>query len=274
MMLEQLIPRALLDAQNGDFEAAQQELFLAHSIAQSADLFHIQAALGAHIARLQIRMALQQNNLAPLEQVAAWVRQTQLTHTWQQDRTYIPFMLHHGEFEALTYARYLLLIGDIAKVKEITAWAKARFESRGAHFLTFETDLLTCLTTSDQAQAQQAFKAALDKVKHQNAPRLLLDFDAQLGSRISELTRGMELDDWTQELIAGFEGHQQSFPVPTSEDRDVLQHMAKGMKHEEIASRRNEPKETTRSLIHRIYAMLGVKQRSDALTKARRLGWI
>lgn len=272
-MIENLIPLAMIEAQKHNYLAAQEQLALASELAESCGLIHIQAALGAHMARLHMRMAMHSKELGPLEAVAAWVRQTRIADDWNKPRLYVPIMLHDPEYEALTYARYLLLTGHHTKVRQIAEWAIQQCFDRGAGFPRYECEVLLSLTSTEPAQAKTYMQQAVQRVKQQNAPRLLHDFGAVLGNQIEELI-GETDDPWIQELIAGFAEDKHAFPAPSPQEHQILQLMSQGMKHEEIAQKRAEALDATMEHINHLYQMLDVKQRSDCLTKARRFGWV
>ncbi len=263
----------------GDPAAAQTTLQRALHVAQDAG-----------VPRLVDWMAVEQARLALLQgDVAAAVR-------WSQTRG---LSIHDAftymvEIDYLTLAQTLLATGrpgDAVQLLERLLDAATAHGRIGNAIEALATLALALHAHSQSARALTTLEHALTLAAPEGYMRTFLDLGPPLALRLREVlarlhrapARDAGLIAYIQQLLAAFPAAaatpalaDSAAPIePLSErEHEVLRLIAAGLSNQEIAARLVVGLSTVKKHVNHIYAKLGATSRTQALVRARELGWL
>jgi len=286
-----------------DLEAAARHL--AKGIELGAQWGNVDALCGDHVALARVRLAQRDlaGALASLEEAERLVRE-QTVHPlaaaqvgafrahlwlvegnlaaagrWVQDRGLTvesdPATMHGGE--ALVLARLLMARGKAAAaarwLARLLAWAD------GSGRLGDTAQVLAMLALADSAQSLAHLERALSLAEAEGYVRLFVDEGPPMAALLRRAAWQGIAADYAGRLLAVFEAGAASpppsgaLPEPLSErELEVLRLVAAGLSNREIAGRLVIAVSTVKSHTNSLYGKLNVKNRTQAVARARALG--
>jgi len=230
------------------------------------------------MAAWQARMWLAQGNL---DAAAQWASERGL----YSDEG--PILLREMEYMAL--ARILITQGLLEEATKVLQHLLGAAEAGGHTTRTIELLMLQALATQagdDTTQAMVRLEQALTLAEPGGFIRIFVDEGPPMARLLYEaLSRGIA-PNYVQRLLAGFpvaepeptdpsisKAQESDLIEPLSErELEVLQLMAEGLTNPEIASRLFLSLHTIKAHARNIYGKLGVRNRTQAVGKAKALG--
>jgi len=279
------LAQARLKESDGDWDAALQCLDAAQRgyVKNPIPIFH---PIAAHKARVHLRQDR-------LDKAQAWVRERRLSVT--NEASYL------GEYEHLTLARVCLAEGSFAGVLELLDRLLALAESqkrRGSVIEILLTQALVHQAQGDQPQALAALERAIRLAEPEGYIRIFVDEGEAMRLLVSDFRltiadHAHPLLGYVNHIFDFFQQSTESTPQPkivnpkhlhlaqvqvseiveplTDRELEVLRLIAAGHSNAEIGQRLYLALSTVKGHNLRIFNKLQVKNRTEAVARAREL---
>jgi LuxR family maltose regulon positive regulatory protein len=195
----------------------------------------------------------------------------------------LPYVLH--ELDQILHARILLARGESEGCLKVTRQLQRDADRLGRQAVVLEMLILQCLALAakgDDGQALHTLEQALSFAEPEEYLRIFLDKGSPMAQLLYEAAE--------QGIHRGYVGHILSFFPPTQEGQpsnlkhlieplslrelEVLQLLARGSSNKEVARQLFISLPTVKWHASNIYGKLGVRNRTQAVAKARALGLI
>lgn len=236
-------------------------------IAQTSDILWIKSQVTA----FRVRYWLSQGDL---EAASRWARETDLPSRGNPGYRQID--------EYLDYARVLMAEGEPEKALDFLAWLQEMMKQASLGRYVLEAWLLEVLcwkARGDTTRAVRVLGQALEMAEKEAFIRLFLDEGNPLGEILLETPFQNISAEYLDRLRTGFQiGNQSRLPgtqalVESLSDRElqVLQLLASGKSNRKIAGELFISIGTVKRHVHHIYQKLGVSNRVEAASMARKI---
>jgi LuxR family maltose regulon positive regulatory protein len=251
----------------GDRAGALGNIEQAERLGQQVDY----ALVKALAAELRIRLWLTQGNLSA---AARWAQDHQLPSADELDAA--------NEIEQMAVARTLLAqdrpdqaLSLLSALQEAAGAA-----GRTAHLIKLRAlQALAFQAQEDDARALSALEHALSLSEPEGYVRTFVDEGEPMAHLLRRALRDGIAPDYTSRLLAAADASPQVPPVAhvlteplTDRELDVLRLIAGGLPNREIALELVIAVSTVKTHINHIYSKLDVKNRTQAVSRARALG--
>ena len=263
----------------GDVEGAGNVLLLAQQMAEQFDGTDLDDLM---VDLLRLRLSIAQGDIASAEHWTGHRPQYKYLHPEEGESGFGFVRSHMDKYERLLLARLRIAQQRPSEAVSLLEPLLALTQSLRRVDLLIEVEVLRALALQqldDEDQALAALEHALGLAQPGGYVRIFVDEGppmAQLLYRAAE--RGMA-PEYAGELLAAFPAAPTAEP-PVSEmveplskrELDVLQLIAEGLSNREIATRLFVSLPTVKWHSSNIYGKLGVRNRTQAVAKARALG--
>ena len=259
---------AAAEAAQGERTAAREALALAAAAAAQLQA----AAVSAQVAMHQARHELAWGNLSA---AAAWA------HKYAHQRasgtgSLAPLLAQTAD---LLLARIWLAQGQTAAALELLQEALRQFEAIGRIRLVVEANVLQALAWAAQNQdtaAQKALSSALAAARQEHYIRVFVENGPAL---VPLLNRARYLfPDYVSQLLSAMPSSPASSAPPsatldslTMREMEILRLIAQGQSNQQIADALFISVGTVKGHVNHIFSKLDVKNRTQALVRAREL---
>jgi len=260
----------------GDWDRAQEIIQKAEQVARrsptSIDIAYMQA--------WRARLHLAQGNLAA---AARWAEKKELENL---DPTNF-----QREFELLALARVRLALGKTAQASNLLESIRIAAENGGWHGLVLEVQMLQALVdqaAGNETKAIDMLSQVLTQAQPEGYARIFLDEGAPMATLLYKVStrRTSNVRDYAERLMGAYFREQAEQPIPLAKtlhgdalleplskrELEVLRLMSDGCLNKEIAKELVIAIGTVKRHTVNIYSKLAVKNRTEAVTKARHLG--
>jgi LuxR family maltose regulon positive regulatory protein len=251
-----------LKTAGGDPTGAQAALDQIHHLEHSSQ---IPVRTKARSAELAVQFALWQGDLQSAEQLASQLVPNIEAH---------PFY----RFLGLTPARLLLAQGqrEIAG-KQLQLAAQAAQDNDWGYGLVAAL-VLQALAAETDGQAQEFLGKALKLAQPQGYIRTFTEAGQQLVPLLQEAIRRRSAPEYAEKILATLQGSQRLTPTTTGlveplteREFEVLGLVAAGLSNREIAGALFLSLGTVKTHIYNLYGKLAVRNRAQAIARAREL---
>ncbi len=222
--------------------------------------------------------ARQQNYVDRIPEVAA----AQVLVLLQQGRLAAAAQLAHQHALPITQARVLLAQGDPAGALAALEPVRQAAETKGWHDEQLKALVLQAVAhhvLGEKAVAGSLLGAALALAEPHGCIRLFVDEGLPMKQLLQDVAAGGMAPEYTRHLLAAFaQGGARRAPQPNAAEAlserelEVLNHIAAGRTDREIAARLYLSLHTVKVHARNIYGKLSVKNRTQAVARARELG--
>jgi LuxR family maltose regulon positive regulatory protein len=221
-------------------------------------------------------------------QMELWLAQDRLRAAFEWlDRLSLDGQLEN-EMAQLTMARVMIVKGEhksLDRALEVLGSLSVGAEKAGMTGITIEALALQSLAYSrrgDMAKAMSSLERALRFAEPEGYARLFADLGLPMGRLLQEAHSRDVMPGYIEILLAAFNGElsssvpaAQALPEPLTErEVQVLELLAAGLTNREIADELVISSETVKKHASNIYGKLGVNNRTEAASRARKLGWL
>jgi LuxR family maltose regulon positive regulatory protein len=270
----------------GDRDGARQAMQVARRLAEALDYTEIDDVV---VDATQARLDIAQEDLAS---AARWAQARALDG--DEGVSGGASFYHLREIELLTLTRVHLALGEPERALEILEPLLEAAESRGRTSSLIEASLLGALAWDAQGRMERAMESlsrALTLAEPGGYVRTFLDAGESMAPLLYEAAARGIVAEYCGRLLAAFEPLERAEdleppaagvrPAPTDEalieplserELEVLALIAEGLSNQEIAGRLVLSLPTIKWHTSNIYGKLGVKNRTQAVAKARALG--
>jgi len=306
---------SLLHREQGDLEAAAQDLITAKKLGEQVELPDWQYRWCVAQARLEetlgnldnaldllneaervfVRTPLPKLHPIPALKARVWVKQGRLAEAlgWARERNLSANddLSYLRELEHLTLARVLIaqyktdhVDDSIDEVLRFLERLLQAAEEGGRTGSVIEILVLQALGHLEQGDIQSALvflERALRLAEPEGYVRIFVDEGPPMAQLLQEATKQKMYPGYIHKLLAAFDNqntnvssdHSQNLVEPLTErELEVLQLIAQGLTNREISERLYLALDTVKGHNRRIFGKLGVKNRIEAVTRARELG--
>jgi ATP/maltotriose-dependent transcriptional regulator MalT len=251
-----------------NLSAAEDFIHQAEALAQEYDIpfQHASPLIG-----LKAQLLIQQGRLAEAGH--------ELRMLVAQADKEIPFT-HHGRLH-LSYAQLHIARGNLPAAEETLDRLYEFSQASGQQRWVIPIQILRAilyLTRRDLPQALSALKVAMELAEPEGFIQDFLDEGGPMIQLLHEAVRHKVKPEFAHQLLGRFSPGRQaekpsSLVEPLSErELEVLKLVAEGLSNQEIAARLYLSLRTIKFHTGNIYGKLGVKSRTEALSRARDLG--
>jgi LuxR family maltose regulon positive regulatory protein len=280
-MLNGLISLAYLSEINGDLKQAEELLREARHIAVHSDTTEMDDILvNANMMKFRIR----QGNLDAAQE---WLRSRNLVITSERDNNQnnSPGVKRKRTIEYLTAARLMIKLEQYPQAFKMLEQLEKKSLEMGMKGILIEIHILKTLAFAGQRNdraAQKALFEALSLAKNNHYTLSFIEHHDILAPILYEISREGELDAYVQRLLGEIpldpESHlpeEERLIEPLSKrEIEILGFIAEGYSNKEIAQQTFISVPTVKRHVTNIHHKLGVKNRTQALNRARQLGII
>ncbi len=188
----------------------------------------------------------------------------------------------------IAVARVLIFKGDapsrenaLRRLDSLIASA-AKEERMGVQIEALALRALAQRASGESAEAMTSLEHALRLAKPEGHVRLFVDLGLPMGRLLQEAKSRGVMPDYVPGLLAAFSPHFAMSPgspaalpeLLSDREQEILGLIAAGLTNREIGERLFIPPETVKKHTGSIYSKLGVRHRTEAVARARKLGMI
>lgn len=286
--LDGYVALARVKQAQGDADGANKEMRKVQQLALKFDIIEVDDLL---VAAFQARLWIAQGNLAA---ALRWVQERRLDTAaalaaLEADDSSDLFSYHIHELESSTLARLYIAQGRPEAALRVLAPLLKVAEKMGRVGDVIEILALRALALHAQGELAPALtdlERALSLAEPEGYVRLFLDAEEPMAQLLYQAAAHGIAPTYTGRLLAAFGTREdgslggtaarpaaQPLIEPLSErELEVLELIAEGLSNQEIAQRLYISLRTVKWHSSNIYGKLGVKNRTQAVTKARSLG--
>jgi LuxR family maltose regulon positive regulatory protein len=280
--LDAYIPLAHVRQAQGDIDGARDAIHKAQEISVKTDALE---ADDLFVALVQARLWVAQGNL---EAAMRWAEERGLeegSDSLELEESDDFFSSRLRKYEHLVLARLLTAQGRPEEVLALLEPLLLRMEQQGRTDLLIEIQTLRALAYQAKGGIEQALSAlerALSLAEPGGYVRTFVDKGSPMAQLLYEAAARRLAPAYIGRLLAAFPVSEAKPPSPvlpaemieplTGRELEVLQLIAEGLSNREIAQQLVLSLPTVKWHTSNIYGKLGVKNRTQAVAKARALG--